>query len=177
MLTKDAKQELVREYGEKFKDNPFFFVVEYKGLTVKEMELLRRRLKKANADFGVVKNTILKIASAGTDAEKIKDLFEGPTAIAISKADAVSVAKVFTESAKELPILKLKGGVLEGKVIGVEDVSKLSKLPPKDVLLGQFMGLISSPISNFMGVLAELQRSLIYALGAVKEMKEKEEGK
>lgn len=177
MLTKDAKQELVREYGEKFKANPFLFVVEYKGLTVKEMELLRRRLKKADADFGVVKNTVLKIASTGTDAEKIKNLFEGPTAIATSKADAVSVAKVFTESAKDLPILKLKGGMLEGKVIGVEDVSKLSKLPPKDILLGQFMGLISSPVSNFMGVLAELQRSLIYALGAVKEKKEKEENK
>ena len=176
MLSKETKQELVREYNEKFRTNSFLFVVEYKGLTVKQMESLRRRLKKANADLKVIKNTILKIASNGTDVEKIKDLFDGPTAIAISKDDAVAVARAFTESTKDLPVLKLKGGILAGRVIGAEDVSTLSKLPSKDILLGQFLGLVSSPISNFMGVLMELERRLLYVLDAVKEMKEKQEG-
>lgn len=177
MLTKGAKQELVKEYSEKFQANPFLFVMEYKGLTVKQMEGLRRRLKKNNAELRVIKNTVLKIASNGTEIEKVKDLFQGPTAVAISRDDVVSVAKVFTESLREFPALKLKGGILEGRVIGADEVSKLSKLPPKEVLLSQFVGLIASPVSNFLGALAELERRFLYALSAVKEMKEKEENK
>lgn len=173
MLSKAEKQELVKELSEKFKTNPSLFVVEYKGLSVKDIEKLRRHLKRAKADFRVTKNTLLKIASHETDVEKIKDLFEGPTAVAICKEDPVSIAKVFTESVKELPILKLKGGIVEGKIIGVDEVSKLSQLPSREVLLAQLLGLLSSPISNFMGTLMELQRRLLYALGAIKEMKEK----
>jgi large subunit ribosomal protein L10 len=174
MLSKAAKQELVREFNEKFKTSPSLFVVEYKGLTVKDIEGLRRRLKKAKADFKVTKNTLLKIASHETDIEKIKDLFDGPTAVAICKEDPVSVAKVFTDSVKELPVLKLKGGIVEGRVIGVGEVSKLSQLPSREVLLTQLLGLLSGPISNFMGTLMELQRRLLYALEAIKEIKEKE---
>jgi large subunit ribosomal protein L10 len=175
MLSKAEKQELVRELGERFKTNPSLFVVEYKGLSVKDMEKLRRRLKKAKADFRVTKNTLLKIASHETDVEKIKDLFDGPTAVAICKEDPVSIAKVFTEFVKELPVLKLKGGIVEGKIIGVDEVSKLSQLPSREMLLAQLLGLLSSPISNLMGTLMEVQRRLLYALGAVKEMKEKSE--
>ncbi|MER3447027.1 MAG: 50S ribosomal protein L10 [Candidatus Dadabacteria bacterium] len=173
MLSKAQKQELVREFNERFRSNPSLFVVEYKGLSVKDMEKLRRHLKKAGADFRVTKNTLLKIASHETDVEKIKDLFDGPTAVAICREDPVSVARVFTESVKELPVLKLKGGIVEGRIIGIDEVSKLSQLPSREVLLAQLLGLLSSPISNFMGTLMELQRRLLYVLSAVKEMKEK----
>jgi large subunit ribosomal protein L10 len=175
MLSKAAKQEFVKEFNEKFRTSPSLFVVEYKGLSVKDIERLRRRLKKAKADFRVTKNTLLKIASHETDVEKIKDLFDGPTAVAICKEDPVSVAKVFAESVKELPILKLKGGIVEGKIIGIDDVSKLSRLPSREVLLARLLGLLSTPISNFMGTLMELQRRLLYALAAVEEMKEKQD--
>jgi len=87
----------------------------------------------------------------------------------------VAVAKIFSESAKQLPVLKLKGGIVEGKVIGVSDVSKLSQLPSRQVLLTEFLGLLSSPISNFMGTLMELERRLLYALNALKDLKEKKE--
>ncbi len=175
MLNKAQKQELVRDFNERFKANPSLFVVEYKGLSVKDMEKLRRRLKKARADFRVTKNSLLKIASRGTEIEKIKDLFDGPTAIAICNENPVSVAKVFTESIKELPMLKLKGGIVEGKIIGIDEVSKLSQLPSREVLLAQLLGLLSSPISNLMGTLMELQRRLLYVLNAVKDIKEKKD--
>ena len=87
MLSKAAKQEFVKEFNEKFRTSPSLFVVEYKGLSVKDIERLRRRLKKAKADFRVTKNTLLRIASLETDVEKIKDLFDGPTAVAICKED------------------------------------------------------------------------------------------
>ncbi|MBI2487228.1 MAG: 50S ribosomal protein L10, partial [Deltaproteobacteria bacterium] len=110
MLSKSVKKEIVKEFNEKFKSNSYLFVVEYKGLTVKEIEGLRRNLKKAKANLKVIKNSLLKIASHDTDVEKIQDLFNGPTAVAVCKEDPVSVAKVFTDSLKVLPVLKLKGG-------------------------------------------------------------------
>jgi large subunit ribosomal protein L10 len=172
MLSKALKKEVVKEYNGKFKSHPYLFVVEYKGLTVKEMETLRRNLKKAEAELKVIKNSLLRIASRDTDVEKIQDLFSGPTAVAISKEDPVSVAKVFTDSLKVLPVLKLKGGVVEGRVLDANEIIKLSKLPPREMLYSQLLGLLSSPLSNLMGTLMELQRRLLYALNAVKEMKE-----
>jgi large subunit ribosomal protein L10 len=175
MLSKALKKDIVKEFNEKFKSNPYVFVVEYKGLTVKEVETLRRNLKKAKADLKVIKNTLLKIASRDTDVENIQDLFNGPTAVAVCKEDPVSVAKVFTDSLKVLPVLKLKGGVVEGRAVDANEIIKLSKLPSREVLYSQLLGLLSSPISNFMGALMELQRHLLYAFNAVKEMKEKGE--
>lgn len=175
MLSKALKKEVVKEYNGKFKSHPYLFVVEYKGLTVKEMETLRRNLKKAEAELKVIKNSLLRIASRDTEVEKIQDLFSGPTAVAISKEDPVSVAKVFTDSLKVLPVLKLKGGVVEGRVLDANEIIKLSKLPPREMLYSQLLGLLSSPLSNLMGTLMELQRRLLYALNAVKEMKEEGE--
>jgi large subunit ribosomal protein L10 len=175
MLSKALKKEVVKEYNGKFKSHPYLFLVEYKGLTVKEMETLRRNLKKAEAELKVIKNSLLRIATRDTDVEKIQDLFSGPTAVAISKEDPVSVAKVFTDSLKVLPVLKLKGGVVEGRVLDANEIIKLSKLPPREMLYSQLLGLLSSPLSNLMGTLMELQRRLLYALNAVKEMKEEGE--
>jgi large subunit ribosomal protein L10 len=82
------------------------------------------------------------------------------------------VAKVFTDFLKVLPVLKLKGGVVEGRVLDANEIIKLSKLPPREMLYSQLLGLLSSPLSNLMGTLMELQRRLLYALNAIKEMKE-----
>ena len=172
MLSKAVKQELVKEFNEKFRTNPSLMVVEYKGLSVKQMQGLRNQLKNANADLRVVKNRLLQIASQDTEVEKIKDLFVGPTAVAICNDDPTSVAKVFVDSMKELSVLKLKGGIIDGQVVGFEEVSKLSRLPSKEVLLSQFVALLSNPLSNFLATLSEIQRHLIYVLNAVKELKE-----
>lgn len=175
MLTKALKEGVVKEYKEKFTKNPSLMVVEYKGMSVKQIQSLRRQLKKARVDFKVVKNTLLKKASEDTEVEKIKDLFVGPTAIALCSGDTAAVAKVFMDSMKEFSALQLKGGLVDGVVMGVEEISRLSKLPSKDVLLSQFAGLISSPLSNFVGTLSELQRRLLYLLNSVRDMKESQE--
>ncbi|MCI0453441.1 MAG: 50S ribosomal protein L10 [Candidatus Dadabacteria bacterium] len=173
MLTKAGKEQIVKGYNERFKGSPSLFVLEYKGLTVKEIEGLRRSLKKAKAELKVAKNTLLKLASLDTDIEKIKDMFDGSTAVAICKDDPIAVAKVFSESLKSLRPLKLKGGIVEGRVIEGPDVSKLSQLPSRPVLVAEFLGLISSPLSNLMGTLMELERKLLHALSALKDLKEK----
>jgi large subunit ribosomal protein L10 len=175
MLSKAAKNELVREFNDVFKANPSVMVVEYKGLTVKELETLRVNLKKADAELKVVKNTLLRIAAKDTQIEQINGLFEGPTAVAICEKDATAAAKVFVESLKKLPLLKIKGGIVEGSVIGESQISDLSKLPSRQELISQFLGLLKSPVSNFLGTLNQLQSRLIYALNAVKDAKEKED--
>ena len=175
MLNKALKQDLVKEINDRFKANPTVMVIEYKGLSVKEMQRLRRQLKRAKAEFRVVKNSLLRIASKETGIERINDLFEGPTAVAICDDDPASVAKVFVDSMKAYPAVRLKGGVVDGKVIGSEEVTRLSRLPSKEVLLSQFVGMLTNPIANFIGVLTELQRSLLYVLNSLKEVKEREE--
>jgi large subunit ribosomal protein L10 len=175
MLNKALKQDLVKEINDRFKANPTVMVIEYKGLSVKEMQRIRRQLKRAKAEFRVVKNSLLRIASKETGIERINDLFEGPTAVAICDDDPASVAKVFVDAMKAYPAVRLKGGVVDGKVIGSEEVTRLSRLPSKEVLLSQFVGMLTNPIANFMGVLTELQRSLLYVLNSLKEVKEREE--
>jgi large subunit ribosomal protein L10 len=175
MLNKALKQDLVKEINDRFKANPTVMVIEYKGLSVKEMQRLRRQLKRAKAEFRVVKNSLLRIASKETGIERINDLFEGPTAVAICDDDPASVAKVFVDSMKAYPAVRLKGGIVDGKVIGSEEVTRLSRLPSKEVLLSQFVGMLTNPIANFIGVLTELQRSLLYVLNSLKEVKEREE--
>lgn len=172
MLSKAAKNELVREFNDVFKANPSVMVVEYKGLTVKDLETLRANLKKADAQLKVVKNTLLRIAAKDTQIERINDLFDGPTAVAICEKDPTAVAKVFVDSLKKLPLLKIKGGIVEGSVIGEGQISELSKLPSRQELIAQFLGLLKSPVSNFLGTLTQLQSRVIYALNAVKDTKD-----
>lgn len=175
MLSKAAKNELVKEFNDVFKANPSVMVVEYKGLTVKDLETLRANLKKADAQLKVVKNTLLRIAAKDTQIERINDLFDGPTAVAICEKDPTAVAKVFVDSLKKLPLLKIKGGIVEGSVIGEGQISDLSKLPSRQELIAQFLGLLKSPVSNFLGTLTQLQSRVIYALNAVKDTKGNED--
>ncbi|NIT14207.1 MAG: 50S ribosomal protein L10 [Candidatus Dadabacteria bacterium] len=172
MLSKQEKIDLAKEYGEKFKDASSVFVLDYKGLTVKEMQELRRSVKKANAQFSVVKNSVLKYGAQGSDVEKIADMFVGPTAVAISQEDPVSVAKAFVESVKTLPQVKLKGGLVDGSVVNEAEITNLSKLPSREAMIGQFVGMLNNPLTGFLAVIKNMQTKLVYALTEVKNKKE-----
>lgn len=172
MLSREAKDSIINRYSEAFAKNPSLFVLEYKGLTVKEMQSLRSRLRGADAELSVVKNTLLRIASKGTNVEQIDGLFLGPTAIAVCNGEAPPVAKVFAQVKKDFPQLVVKGGVLDGNSVSPDDIDTISKLPSREVLLSQLLGLIASPMSNVVGVLKQTQAKLLYALNSLKESKE-----
>ena len=174
MLSKQDKMELAKKYGEKFKNASSVFVLDYKGLTVKEIQELRKSVKKANAQFSVVKNSVLKYGASGSDVEKIADIFPRPHAIAICDEDPVSVAKAFVESIKTLPQVKLKGGIVDGSVVSEDDIKNLSKLPSREVLLSQFLGLLNSPLSDFLSALKNMQTKIVYAISEVKNKKNSE---
>lgn len=171
MLSKSAKNEIIEQFSEIFKANPSVLLIEYKGLSVKEIEGLRSNLKGADTKFTVVKNTLLRKAAKDTDVEQLNDLLVGPTAIAVCESDPTAAAKVFVDTAKDLPALVIKGGVVEGSVVGAEEITALSKLPSRQEMMAQLLGALSSPMSNLLGSLTQLQSKLLYALEAVKDTK------
>ncbi len=173
MLSKETKQEVINQINERFKSNPSVFVLEFKGLTVKELENVRKDLRQTNSELKIVKNTLLKRAAEDTEAGQLSNLFVGSTAIAFCDEDSAATAKVFVKSAKEYKLLNIKGGLLEGKVVSVDEIEKISKLPSRVELIAQFMGLLNSPMSNFLYSLQNMQTKFLYALEALKEKKEK----
>ncbi len=173
MLSKETKQEVINQINERFKSNPSVFVLEFKGLTVKELENVRKDLRQTNSELKIVKNTLLKKAAEDTDAGQLSNLFVGSTAIAFCDEDSAATAKVFVKSAKEYELLNIKGGLLEGKVVSVDEIEKISKLSSRVELIAQFMGLLNSPMSNLLYSLQNMQTKFLYALEALKEKKEK----
>ena len=172
MLNRAAKEEIINNLNHRFKATQSLFVVEYKGLNVKELEKLRVDLKNVNADFKIVKNSLLIKAAENTEIEQINDLFEGPTAIAICDKDSPAVAKVFVKSVEDAPLLKIKGALLEGKVVELPEIEIISKLPSREQLVAQFSGLLNTPMSKFIGTLTQMQNKLLYALSELTNKKE-----
>lgn len=172
MLSKQEKIELGKQYSELFQNASSVFVMDYKGLTVKQIQGLRKSIKNANARFAVVKNSVLKYGAEGSDVEKIKDLFVGPTAVAITEDDPVSVAKLFVESAKEFTQVTIKGGLVDGSVVSEDQIKSISKLPSREVMTSQFIGMLNSPLRGFLCTVKNMQTKVVYAINEVKNQKE-----
>lgn len=149
------------------------FVTDYRGLKVSQLGQLRGRLRDVGTEFKIVKNTLTSLAADEADAADLKPLLVGPTAVAFAKQDPVATAKALSEFARESRILKIKGGLLEGSAIGVEQVQELADLPPREVLLAKVVGGIQAPISGFVSVLQGTLRQFVYVVDAVREQKEK----
>jgi len=146
-------------------------VTHYMGLTVAEMTDLRGKMRAAGASFKVVKNRLTRLALAGTDYEKIADLFKGPTAIAFSK-DPVAAAKVAVDYAKANEKLKILGGSLGELVLNVDGVKALATLPSLDELRARLLGMVSTPATRIAGVLQAPAGQLARVLRAKAEKDE-----
>lgn len=170
-MRKLEKQQVVQSLHEAWAKSPAGVLVHYRGLSVAEMNELRRRMHEAKASFKVVKNTLAKRAAEGTGFAAIDKLFTGPTAIAYGD-DPVAIAKILVDYAKEHEALQIQGGVLEGRAIDAKGVASLAALPPKEVLLAQLLAVMMGPISGFARVLAEVPASFVRVLAAVRDQKE-----
>ena len=147
-------------------------LVAFCGLTVAQDTALRRKMREAGVHYNVVKNTLLRIAAEEAGIEGLEPSLEKNTAIAVSPEDPVAVAKIVCDFAKENKELKVKVGVLDGKVIDVDAIKALASLPPKEVLVAKLLGSMNAPISGFVGVLQGTIRKVVYALDAVRQAKE-----
>jgi len=171
-LNRDEKAGKVRILNETFTKAKFAVVTDYRGLKVTELEKLRKELRQNDAFIQVAKNTLLKLAVQGTEFEDLGESFTGTTAIAFSFEEPVGTAKVLADFAKEFDALKIRSAVMDGKVLTVNDVSALAKLPSRDQLLGQLCGVLVAVPTGLVRALNGVPSNLVYALQAIKEQKE-----
>jgi len=171
-LKLEAKQQITEDLHDRFARSVIIVLTDYKGLDVTTINDLRRKLRESNIEYQVVKNTLLVRAAEGTDIALIKDHFKGPSAVAISYDDPVAPAKVLTQFAKDNNKLEIKVGVLNGKVLDVQAIKALATLPSKEVMLALLLSTINAVPTSFVRVLAEVPRSMLNVLTAIKDQKE-----
>ena len=147
------KVETVEELKEKFAKSEMAVLTDYRGLTVAELTQLRNQLRQIGVDYRVTKNTLARFAAEQAGVGALAPSLTGPTAIAFVGPDFVKAAKALTEYARTSKVLKIKGAVLEGRVIGPEKVLEVAELPPREVLLAKMIGGMQSPLVGLVSVL------------------------
>lgn len=155
------KETLVQAAAEKFESATSVVIVDYRGLTVEEVTNLRKQLRDAGVEMKVIKNSILSRAAKKVGLDGLDEVFTGPTAVAFSNDDVVAPAKIIDEFAKDAKALEIKGGVIEGKVSSVEQITALAKLPNREGLLSMLLSVLQAPVRN-----------VAYAVKAVAEKNE-----
>lgn len=171
-MKRERKVEEVTFLNDRLEKAKALIFAGYRGLKVAEMNELRSKLRAEESQMKVVKNRLMKRALKEREMETLDRFFDGPTALATSESDPVSVAKVLVEFAKAHDKLEIKGGYMEGKELSDKDVDMLAKMPSREELLARALSSMQAPASNFVGVLAALPRNLVYALNAIKETKQ-----
>jgi large subunit ribosomal protein L10 len=171
-LNREEKASVVQELSDKIAKAKIAIVTDYRGLTVNRMQDLRRRLKQNNAEIKVAKNTLLSKAVQGTPFELLREHLQGTTAITVSYDDPVASAKIITDFVKENPQMEVRSAALEGKSLTAADLIALSKLPSKEILLGQLLGVLQAVPTSFVRVLNGVPQKMVYLLQALKDQKE-----
>jgi large subunit ribosomal protein L10 len=170
----EAKKQIVHLLKERLERSKVVILTDYKGLDVGTITELRGKLREAGIEYQVIKNTMLRRASEGTGIQPITDYFKGPSAIAISYDDPVTVAKILTDFAKTNAKLEIKVGIMGGKVMNVEMVKALSALPSRDVLLAMVLSTMNAVPTSLVRALSDVPRRMVNVLQAIKDQKEQQ---
>ncbi len=171
LITKAQKTQQVAELAEQFSRSKAVVLTEYKGLTVAEISDLRKTLKEIGSDYKVAKNTLSIIAARGTAAESAQEMFVGPTGIAFAFDDPIATAKKIIEYAQKNEKLKVKSGIVDGKLCTFDELKAISQLPPREVLLSMLAGAFQAPLSKLAGTLNATVAQFGYAMSALKNTK------
>lgn len=171
-MNKTEKEQLVEELSKAFKETKGVLLINFMGINVPDATELRRKVGDAGSDYRVVKNTLALRAAKDSSVEKLKEYFDGPTAIAYTDKDPIALAKVITQFAKDHPIVKLKAGVLEGTVISGQQVEELANLPSREQLLSKVLYLLNAPVVRLATALNSPLQNLAWALQQIAEKKQ-----
>jgi large subunit ribosomal protein L10 len=171
-LDRRTKEKVVAELHEKLKDTKLAVLAGYTGMNVEKLTVLRNTLRKSGTELRVVKNTLLGIASENTDFSGLKEYFKGPLAILLNRGDVVRPTKVLVEFAKKNAELEIRVGMLNGKVLNRDQLSALSELPSREVLLGKLLSVMVGVQTSLVNVLSGVPRSFICALDAYRAKKQ-----
>lgn len=145
----EAKQQVVQDIAEKLSGCTTAVVADYRGLTVSQVTELRKQLREAGIDFQVLKNTLVRRATAVAELTELAEVLSGPTAIAFSREDVVAPAKILNDFAKKNEALEIKGGVVEGRVVDVNQIKALAVLPSREGLLSMLLSVFQAPMRDF----------------------------
>ena len=149
----EQKKAVVAALGEELKDAKTIVLVDYRGITVEKDTEFRAAMRKAGVVYKVVKNNLVKLAMKDLGIDGLDSFLEGPTAIAFSTTDTVAPAKVVNDFAKKINALEIKSGVMEGKVVSLDEIKALASLPSKETLLAMLAGVLNENIAAFARVI------------------------
>jgi large subunit ribosomal protein L10 len=171
-MNRDQKAVAIAEIATHIDESEAIFAVDYRGITVEQVAELRTKLREADATFKVVKNSLTERAADQVGAESLKAYLAGPTALTFVRGDAAMAAKALADYAKATQLLPFKGGMMGGEELEIEQIRALSKLPSRQTLYGQLVGVVASPIGGLVRSLGGLLGGLAVALGQVNEKKQ-----
>jgi large subunit ribosomal protein L10 len=173
-VNRDQKAAAIAEIADQIKESEAVFAIDYRGITVAQIGELRGKLREADATFRVVKNTLTERAADQSDAAVLKELLEGPTALTFVRGDAAAAAKAIADYQRATggQLLAFKGGLMDGDALDAAQITAISKLPSREVLYGQLVGVVASPITGLARGLNALLSGVAVALGGVLEKKQ-----
>ncbi len=168
----DKKIKTVELYKELLEKSKGLFIVDYKGVTVEEINAIRRKLDECNSKYKVIKNSLFKIAAKDTEFEAVTENLVGTNGVIFIEEDPVAVAKTLNSILKDYSSFEYKTGILEGKIVEEASLKALAQLPPKEVLQAQLLALFVAPATNMVNLLAATPRNFLNLLNAYKSSKE-----
>ncbi len=171
-MNREQKAVAIEEIATHIQESDAVFAVDYRGITVAQIAELRTKLREGDASFKVVKNSLTERAADQAGAAGLKDFLAGPTALTFVRGDIAVAAKAIADYARTTQLLPFKGGLMGGDPLDVEQIRSLSRLPSRDVLYGQLVGVVASPVSGLVRTLGALVGGLAVALGQVNEKKQ-----
>jgi large subunit ribosomal protein L10 len=170
-MNREQKAVAIAEIAGNIDESQAIFAVDYRGITVAQVAELRAKLREADASFRVVKNSLTERAADETGAAELKPYLQGPTALTFVRGDAALAAKAIADYARLTQLLPFKGGLMDGATVDAEQIRAISRLPSREVLYGQLVGIVASPVTGLVRALGALVGGLAVALGQVQEKK------
>ena len=171
-MNRDQKAVAIEQIAAHIDESHAIFAVDYRGISVPQVAELRAKLRDADATFTVVKNSLTERAADQAGAATLKDYLAGPTALTFVRGDVATAAKAIADYARATQLLPFKGGLMDGATLDVDQLRSLSRLPSRDVLYGQLVGVVASPVGGLVRSLAALVGGLASALGQVRDKKQ-----
>lgn len=170
-MNRSEKAAIIEQIKGRAESASIAVVTDFKGMSVEELTGLRVKIRECGGEYYVVKNTLARLALTDTAHDSIKDDFKENCAIALGFDDPVAVAKAISDFVKTSKLLKVRHASLEGKKLSASQVEDLAKLPSREQLLGQVLGTMNAVPTNFVSLMANMIRPLLYALKAIEEKK------
>jgi len=166
-MNREEKSATIQEIAAQIEGSEAIFAVDYRGISVPQAAELRSKLREADASFRIVKNRLTKLAADKAGEERLAEMLQGPTALAFVRGDTAAAAKAISTFNKEHDVLTYKGGFMGATSLDADGFKSIALLPPREVLIGQFAGIVASPISGVVRTLNALIQGLASQLGQI----------